>query len=139
MGIEMIAGAVALAVAAMMSLVVLGFLPILLRPYGPVVHHLSAGIVLLLTAVALRSIYWDLMPVMGFENAFHPVPIILFGAIMLRAGYHLLRVQLLLIPEFDRGQYSIWTAPFYPRRLALIRGMNALRRAWRKEHDNADR
>lgn len=139
MGVEMIAGAVALAVATMMALIVRGFLPILLRPDGPAVHHLSAGMVLMLTAVALRSIYWDILPVLGFEKAFHPVPIILFGAMMLRAGYHLLRVQLLLIPKVDRGRYSIWTAPFYPRRLSLIRGVDALRRAWRKEHDDADR
>lgn len=142
--VEVIAWAVAIVLAFLIGLVIRGFLPVMLRPDGSAVYHLSIGVILVLISAACRAIYWDFLPVAldwiqpGLWYLWHgavgrPIPNILLGLIFASGVRHLLILQWLLIPEHERGRYSILTAPFYPQRMCIVRGVRALRRSWRKE------
>lgn len=141
--VDLIAWGVALALAFAMMLVVRGFLPVTLRDDGSAVFHLSRGVVLVLIAAAARALYWDALPVvldviqpglwfLWTQSVGRPVPNTLMGLLFINGARHLLILQWLLIPEPDRSRYSIWTAPFYPQRVCILRGVDALRRSWRK-------
>lgn len=141
--IEMFAWGVAIALASLMALVVRGFLPVALSNDGTAVYHLSVGVILVLVAAALRTIYWDVMPVIlnwiepGLWRHWHgrvgrQIPNIIMGLIFAAGVRHMLVLQWLLIPEPDRHRYSVLTAPFYPQRICIVRSVAALKRAWRK-------
>jgi hypothetical protein len=141
--VDVIAWAVATSLALMMALIVRGFLPVAFRNDGTAVYHLSRGVVLVLIAAALRVLYWDALPVLldwtqpglwflWTQSIGRPVPNIMTGSLFIAGARHLLILQWLLIPEHDRGRYSILTAPFYPQRVCILRGVESLRRTWRK-------
>ena len=141
--VDVMAWGVAVTLALMMALVVRGFLPVAFRDDGTAVYHLSRGVVLVMIAAAMRALYWDALPVLldwtqpGLwfllsQSIGRPLPNIALGLILLSGARHLLILQWLLIPEPDRARYSILTAPFYPQRVCILRGVEALRRTWRK-------
>lgn len=141
MFVELVAWGVATIAAVLLGLVARGLLPMCLRDDGSPVFHLSAGVVLILSAAAIRALYWDALPMVldlihpGLWSIWNhaigrPVPNILNGLVFILGARHLLVMQLMLIPEHERAQYSIWTAPFYPQRVCLVRGIAAMRRAW---------
>lgn len=140
--LEPVAWAVAITVVVTMALVGRGFLPVALRADGSTVYHLSAGVVLVFCASALRAIYWDVMPLIAglyYEGAWQdwhamvgrPLPNIIFGLLFILGGRHLLILFFLLIPEPDRVRYTILTAPFYPRS-ASLRAVVAMLTWWRR-------
>lgn len=141
--VELLAWGVATVLACTMLLVVRGFLPIAFRDDGSAVYHLSRGVTLILIAVATRAVYWDVLPVIAnlaqpglwflwSQSIGRPLPNIITGLVLFAGGRHLLILQWLLIPEPDRVRYSIWSAPFYPQRVCILRGVDALRKVWRK-------
>lgn len=141
--LELAAWAVALMLATTMALVARGFLPVAMRADGSPVYHLSAGVVLIFTASALRALYWDVMPLAldaaheGSWAAWHamvgrPIPNITLGLLFIWGGRHLLVLFWLLIPDHARGRYSVLTAPFYPRAAPMCRAIVALLVRWRR-------
>ena len=95
--LEIAAWAVALMLAVTMALVARGFLPVAMRADGSPVYHLSAGVVLIFTASAMRALYWDVMPLAleavheGSWTAWHaavgrPVPNIVLGLLFIWGG-----------------------------------------------------
>lgn len=142
--VEWLAWGIAIGLAGMMALVVRGFLPVALHSNGSAVYHLSIGVILILIASAARALYWDALPMLldaiqpGLWALWHqhigrPLPNIAMGLIFGAGLLHMLKLSLLLIPEPDRSRYSMWSAPFYPQRVCIIRGVDALRRVWRKD------
>lgn len=116
---------VSLAIAVMVLLVLRGLLPIAIRwQMRDTVWHFAAGLLLVVGALALRVLYWSYVPFDLRNQIGKPIPNIIFGLIALYGGYLILRLQLLIIPENDRGNYTIWNAPWYPRdtnwRLGII-------------------
>ena len=141
--LEIAAWAVALMLAVTMALVARGFLPVAMRADGSPVYPLSAGVVLIFTASALRALYWDVMPLAldavynGSWSAWHgmvgrPIPNIVLGLLFIWGGRHLLVLFWLLIPEHARCRYSILTAPFYPRAAPMCRAIVSLLVRWRR-------
>ncbi|MDB6179016.1 hypothetical protein PAF17_16105 [Paracoccus sp. Z330] len=142
--VEVIALLVAVVAAFIVALVVRGLLPVALRPDGSAVYHLSIGVILLLFSIAMRALYWDGLPVMfalihpdlwtlWVDRFGRPIPNVIIGLMVLAGARHLLILQWLLIPEEDRASYSIFTAPFYPQRVCIVRGVEALKKVWRRE------
>lgn len=141
--LEIAAWAVALMLAVTMALVARGFLPVAMRADGSPVYHLSAGVVLIFTASALRALYWDVMPLAldavysGSWSVWHgivgrPIPNIVLGLLFIWGGRHLLVLFWLLIPEHARCRYSILTAPFYPRAAPMCRAIVSMLVRWRR-------
>lgn len=116
---------VSFAIAVMVLLVLKGLLPIAIRwQLRDTVWHFATGLLLVVGALALRVLYWSYMPIDIRTQIGKPLPNTLFGLIALYGGYLILRLQLLIIPEIDRGKYTIWSAPWYPHdtnwRLGII-------------------
>lgn len=142
---NLIAWIIAISLAGAMGLVIRGFLFIALSKDGTAVYHLGRGVVLILAALALRAVYWDGLPILlnallgaGTWGAWSgvvgkPLPNILTGVVAIAGTWHMLKVQLLLIPEAERRHYSIWTAPFYPRRAMFSRCLALMRQRRRKD------
>ena len=116
---------ITLALVVMVLLVLRGLLPIAIRwqPRDPV-WHFAAGLLLAIGALAMRMFYWSYVPYDLRVLIGRSMPNILFGLIALYGGYLILKLQWLIIPEIDRGRYTIWNAAWYPRdntwRLSII-------------------
>lgn len=116
---------ISFAIAVMVLLILRGLLPIAIRwQLRDTVWHFATGLLLVVGALALRVLYWSYMPIDIRTQIGKPLPNTLFGLIALYGGYLILRLQLLIIPEIDRGKYTIWNAPWYPHdtnwRLGII-------------------
>jgi hypothetical protein len=111
--------------------VIRGFTPHAMVKDEDVTYRLSAGISLVIIAYVARGFYWGVAPAIvnvagpslwdrWYEMTGTSVNL-LFTAVMLRGLFHLLVLLLLLIPEEERGNWSIWSAPFYPTGRIVIR------------------
>ena len=113
----------------------MGLVPHLLRPQRKAAFWFSMCIILLLAQGIGRASYWDLMSAinpdwalsfklsLGGQNINN-----YWNGILGAAGLSLLKLLHVLIPEADRKDYSLMTAPIYPLELrlsALLRSMRA--------------
>ena len=138
MFVDIVALALPFGVAFILLLAARGLLPMALSANDSTVYHLSSGIALILLAGALRTLYWDALPTIldlvfpGLSALWKSevgrlLPNLINGVICIMGARHLLIVQLMLIPERDRHHYTIWTAPFYPKRMCLTCSIDRLR------------
>ena len=105
-----------MAMTAMVLLVLRGLLPVAIRwSERDAVWHFAAGLLLVVGAMAMRSAYWVYMPFDIRQMIGKETPNIVFGLFSLYGGYLILKLQWLIIPDIDRGDYTIWNAPWYPR------------------------
>lgn len=117
---------------------VVGLAPHLLRPERRAAFWLSITIVLLLAQGAGRTLYWDGMATMlgddrtaALRDALGGVGINwLWNLILLGAGYSLLRLLHLLIPDDDRPDWPLWKAPIYPAKVSFAALVEYLRSLW---------
>ena len=109
-----------------------GFVRLAFKHSG-LVGHLATGLLLMHTAVFLRTLYWDglrnVVP-QSIWNQWYAISNgtavnLVFNVMVILAGYHSLKALKLAIPEEIRSRYSLLGAAFYPR----LRILNALRRA----------
>lgn len=111
-------------------LILRGFLPIFVRPDGTAVWHLAASFVVLSSAVGMRMAYWSFVAQPIRQEIGKGIPNTLFGLMLVYGMYLVLRLLWLIIPDHDRGRYSLLTAPWYPHgaewRLDIV--MSLLRR-----------
>ena len=135
---EFVAAALSVLQVAGLILVGRGFWPMLRNSDSRQVYHMAWGVVVMVAAISARTIYWDILPVL-LQGAWvdggplgRSVPNIVFGVMILVSLWHKLRLLLVMIPEEDRGRYSMLSAPFYPRSICIIRLAAALRSAWRQ-------
>ena len=118
-----------------------GLLPhSLIKSEGPT-YRLSAGINFMLAAYIARSFYWEVVPVA--LRFVHPSAWIswygytglainmIFSLLFLRGLSHLLVLLWLLIPNEDRNEWTLWTAPWYPNHNFFTRLSDRLRIHWR--------
>jgi hypothetical protein len=84
--------------------------------------HFALGITALCGSLILRSLYWDVMPMLLSEASWYAWGDATgwtkinaaWNLLVLFAAYHLLRAMQLLIPETERAKWPLWRAPFYP-------------------------
>ncbi len=120
-----------LAVAAT-AIVGYGFVRLAFKHSG-LVGHLAMGLLLMHTAMFVRTLYWDglrnVVPKSAWDQwyvASNGTAVnLVFNVMVILAGYHSLKALKLAIPEEIRGQYSLLGAAFYPR----LRILDTLRRA----------
>ncbi|KEP67813.1 hypothetical protein DL1_19615 [Thioclava dalianensis] len=133
-----LAAALSIFQVAGLALVARGFWPMLQNSTDRRVYHMSWGVTMMVIAISFRSAYWDILPVLcgGFWPAGGPfgraAPNLVFGTMVLISLYHKLSLLREMIPENERGRYSLLSAPFYPKHICVIRLAAALRDAWRK-------
>lgn len=135
---EGMAAALSIFQVAGLVLVARGFWPMLTNSNDRRVHHMAWGITFMVLAIAFRSAYWDILPVL--LGSAWPVggpfgrsaPNIAFGLLVLISLYHKLSLLREMIPAEERARYSLLSAPFYPKQICVIRFAAALRDAWRK-------
>jgi len=115
-----------------------GLIPHILRPERRAAFWLALTLVLLLGHGAVRTAYFDgLNMLMGIDDArafrsgLGAVRWLLNGVLIV-AGWGILRLLHLLLPEEDRPYYSPLTAPFYPARVSLAPLIAHLRDLWRR-------
>ncbi|MDN5569070.1 MAG: hypothetical protein L0G27_10080 [Paracoccus sp. (in: a-proteobacteria)] len=114
----------AVAAGLFIALVVRGFIVMALRRDGTAVHYLSMGIVLVFVCAGARAVYWDALPALiGPElwSIWHravgrALPNLVFNLIWIAGSVMMLILLRQLIPPHERAGYSIWTAPWYPRK-----------------------
>ncbi len=107
-------------VSLMTALVTLGFMQVAFYANG-VVKYLTLGFLLLYLTVFLRTIYWDVLPRWippeiwaAWRDMTRGVAInIVFHILVTLACYFSLKAVYRAIPEAERVQFSIFTAPFY--------------------------
>ncbi|PWE50092.1 hypothetical protein DEM26_09070 [Thioclava sp. NG1] len=135
---EGLAAALSIFQVAGLLLVARGFWPMLLGSSDRRVHHMAWGVSAMVTAIALRSAYWDVLPIL-MGSAWHPggpfgraAPNIVFGLLVVASVYHKLALLREMIPAEERTRYSLLSAPFYPRTICVTRLAAALRDVWRK-------
>jgi hypothetical protein len=122
--IEYISAAVATVQTALLVLVTRGFFPLIRQKTDSAIYHLSIGVTAILLALAVRAFYWDALRVLTGPEAWlafatavgRPIPNTVFGLVVIYGLWHMLCLLHTLIPAEDRKDYSVWTAPFYPRR-----------------------
>ena len=108
----------ALAALVVTGLMGLGFVRLAWAARG-LTGHLAQGVVMIHSAVFLRTLYRDVLP-LGFPAGTlfaRPVFLavtLLLNALIALAGWHGLRALHLAIPEEARGGYSLMTAALYP-------------------------
>ena len=129
--VALMADTLVTAVLVLMHLLILrGFLPLFLRPDGTAVWHLAASYVWLSSAIGARAIYWAYAPDVVRTFLGKGIVNVLFGAALIYGAYLVLKLLWLIIPDIDRGKYSILTAPWYPAssewRISVL--LNLLRR-----------
>ncbi|MEI4262805.1 hypothetical protein [Roseovarius sp. D0-M9] len=105
-------------------MVVRGFTPHSVERGQSTTFRLSAGITLVVIAYLARSFYWEITPsvMRGFFPGLWPLWFgwtgtavnVLFSLVFLRGLYHFLVLLWLLIPLRERGDWSVWSAAFYP-------------------------
>lgn len=113
-----------------------GLLPHVLHPERRAAWWLAFGVALLLVKVVARSLYWDALPlILGPERALAVYRAmgglnanVVFNLLAIAASYAVLRFLWLVIPEGERGAWSPWSAPLYPRRPSLAALIAAIRR-----------
>jgi len=113
-------------------MVIRGFTPHAVERKQSTTFRLSAGVTLVVLAYVARAFYWGVVPLV--VGAFDPAAWgawfevsgltinVVFSLIFLRGLYHFLVLLWLLIPHADRGDWSIWTAPFYPEH-SIFKGL----------------
>ena len=117
----------AVAAGLLIALVVRGFIFMALRRDGTAVHYLSTGIVLVFICAGARAFYWDALPslmaLIGPDTwpIWHAavgraLPNLVFNLIWIAGSVMMLILLRQLIPLHERSKYSIWTAPWYPRK-----------------------
>lgn len=116
-----------------------GFVPHLFRPQRRAAWWFALAVVLLLAQAGARSLYWDGLDIfLGREEAtawrlaMNGTAVNwTFNLLAIAAGFALLKLLHLLIPQEDRHLYSPWTAPIYPARPNLSPFIGYLREIWR--------
>jgi hypothetical protein len=117
---------------------VYGLLPHLHRPDRRAAFWLAFTFIAALLEGAVRASYWDVLSVAVGTRRAEAWREVLGGtevnwianALLLAAGLGLLRLLHLLIPEEDRGSYSMMSAPLYPKRPPLGLLVLYLRELW---------
>lgn len=113
-------------VCALMFMVGRGYWPIITflgREWG---DYMVRGALLVLTAVVLRIIYWDLARLViedwsAFAATMGGVAVNgIFNALVAVACYQFMKGRLLLIPEDDRDGWYWWNAWAYPPKKCFI-------------------
>jgi len=115
-----------------------GLFPHLMQPTRREAFHLAMAFILCMVGGVGRTIYWDLSRLaLGAErwiivrDQFGGVEAnVAFNLVLLWGGLHLLKLLHLLVPLFERDQYSMWTAWNHP--IHLGRALGALRLFKRK-------
>lgn len=100
-----------------------GFWPLAWGPKSsPGVRSLSRAILLLSSAITIRVLYYSgaLISVESVVYIEKYIPNTINGLLLIWGGYYMLRVLHLTIPEYERHSWSIFTAPFYPRRWSRL-------------------
>lgn len=114
----------------LLALVLRGIWPMLRASDDDAMPHLFRGIALLILTVILRALWWDVVPVLVHQPLLGELRAMIGGrpganfviiAIGILAALSILRGLWRLIPSDERGGWSIWTAPFYPRRWLMWR------------------
>lgn len=116
-----------------------GFLPHLWRPERRAAWWFSFVVVMLLFKAGSRSFYWDGLDIFVGEATADRWREGLggtdvnwvFNVLAIMAGYGVLKLLHLLIPQEERRFYSPWTAPAYPTRLSLGLLILYMREIWR--------
>lgn len=135
---EGLAAALSIFQVAGLLLVARGFWPMLTSSSDRRVHHMAWAVAAMVTAIALRTSYWDVLPILMGRD-WHPggpfgrgVPNTAFGALVMLSVYHKLALLREMIPAEERARYSLISAPFYPKKICVTRLAAALREVWRK-------
>lgn len=91
-------------------------------------NRLAAGLLLVFLAFALRSGFVIARGVMGWIGG-HSIAFNFAADLLFVWGvWNLLVLLWLLIPIEERGRWSVWTAPFYPKRWMFCVGARLRRR-----------
>lgn len=117
-----------------------GFVPHLWRPERRAAWWFALAVVLLLMKAGSRSLWWDGLELfIGDERAAVWRQALggkeinwVFNVLALAAGFAVLKLLHLLIPEEERDNYSPLTAPIYPARLSLMPFIGYLREIMRR-------
>lgn len=114
-----------------LGLVIYGFRRYINRPRMAPIDYIGTGIWIICLATISRFIWWDVVPdITGF--AWRTVAIQsytvnwIFNLGVLTGGIYILKGFYLIVDAQAPGQYSIWTAVFYPKRLRLWLDSNAV-------------
>ena len=102
-------------------------------------RHFAAMAVLLVLGSAGRTLYWEgLAAFAGDENWTNfaspwrsSLISMFFNVLLIWGAVHFLRVLHLLIPEQERDQWSIWSAPCWPS-TSVWPFMHELREFWKE-------
>lgn len=147
---SIMAFATALTAAVVSFLIVRGWLPLAMRPVSDEddekVRRLAAGIILTLGGAALPRLYWDVLPPFlnwtspGFWPWWNgmirrPIPNLIFLTVLVAGLIQFLRLLLLFIPSWERPQWCMWSAPFYPKVVGVRRLVIAMREKLRKRNE----
>ncbi|MGR3247974.1 MAG: hypothetical protein ACU0DJ_01035 [Paracoccus sp. (in: a-proteobacteria)] len=121
----LVAGAMLTAVPVVLHAMILrDFLPIFARSDGTAVWHLAASYVWISSTVAARAIYEAYAPEAVRAFLGRGLVDFFFGTALIYGAYLVMRLLWPIIPDIDRDEYSILTAPLYPAssewRLSLI-------------------
>ncbi|OWU77593.1 hypothetical protein ATO3_02580 [Marinibacterium profundimaris] len=84
--------------------------------------HLALAAILLMVGGAGRSIYWEGVSIAldaearrAFRAQLGGMDVnVVFNSILIWSAIHWLKLLHLMIPENERGRWSIWTAPCWP-------------------------
>ena len=106
-------------------MIVWGFWPLAWGPKSsPGVRSLSRAVLLLSFAIAIRVLYYSgaLVSIETITWIGKVVPNMINTVLLIWGGYYMLRVLYLTIPDHERKEWHLLTAPFYPRRWRLLFG-----------------
>ncbi len=104
-------------------MIVWGFWPLAWGPKSsPGVRSLSRAVLLLSFSIAIRVLYYSgaLVSVETISLIGKVIPNTINALLLIWGGYYMLRVLYYTIPDGERHSWSIFTAPFYPRRWSRL-------------------
>lgn len=104
-------------------MIIWGFWPLAWGPRSsPGVRSLSRAVLILSSAIAIRVLYYSgaIVSPETISMIGKTVPNTINGVLLIWGGYYMLRVLHFTIPDSERHSWSIFTAPFYPRRWSRL-------------------
>jgi hypothetical protein len=104
-------------------MIVWGFWPLAWGPRSsPGVRSLSRAVLLLSSAITIRILYYSgaIVSPETISMIGNTIPNTINGILSILGGYYMLRVLHFTIPDSERHSWSIFTAPFYPKRWSRL-------------------